>query len=275
MKIISLFLFCAIFVQSLSDFSWADELSGRLIIGTSLKNLSTGKTIRLIDKKKKVAIGYTQLSPDGSLFSYEQIEQGDSILFIFNLMTKQETPILYGKNMEFNWDKIDNTLLVCDDGRLMMVSADGTLKKGIGISMKCSSPYWSNDGQYFYFKGGTTEYPSGQIYKYEITSGRMWRIGLIDHLQEIEISPDESLIAYTKPDQNIYLMNMQGKQLGIVEDTKIYEHMLFWSPDSKWIGYWASKKFEMTDNNLQAINIETKKIINLKAKGWFSNQWLK
>lgn len=268
-------LFCTIFVQSLSDFGWAGELTGKLIIGTSVKDLSTNKTIRLIDKKKKVAIGYTQLSPDGSLFAYEQIEQGDSILFVANTKTKDETPILYGDNMEFNWNKIDNTLLVCNDSRLMIVSSDGILKKGLDIGMKCSSPYWSKDGQYFYFKGGTDEYPNGQIYRYEITSGRLWRIGLIDHLQEIEISPDEQLIAYTKPDQNIYLMTTTGKQLGMLEDSKVSEHMLFWSPDSKWIGYWASKKYEMTDNNLQAINIDTKKIINLKTKGWFSNQWIK
>jgi Tol biopolymer transport system component len=268
-------LFCTIFVQSLCNFSWAEELTGKLIIGTSIKYLSTNKTIRLIDKKKKVAIGYTQLSPDGSLFAYEQIEQDISMLFIVKLETKEEYPILCGNNLEFGWSKVDNTLLVCDDKRLMVVSADGTIKQGVDIKMKCSSPYCSNNGQYYYFKGGTDEYPNGQIYKYEITSGRLWHIGLIDHLQEIEISPDEKLIAYTKPDQNIYLMTIEGKQLGMLNDSKVMEHRLFWSPDSQYIGYWASKRYEMTDNSLYAINIKTKQIINLKTQGWFSNQWFK
>jgi len=246
------------------------KLEGKIVNSTRITDLETYES-KLIRKPKQDGtdwIGF--LSPDGKrmVFRYgleDKSKEQDNELRIIDSGGKNEKILIKTKFLlHFRWSPDSKFIIVdtADVPEIRIINPDNGDVWKIEIPRDKIDSYgtlhWSKDGKRIIFLGwtaGKNGVPG--VFQIDLDGKNLKQLALFPEPSSGAISPDEKWVAFVPGDDDIYLMDIEGKSYRRLWKTKKFEHALFWSPDSKWIGAQMRTRDTMHLSEFVVRNIET------------------
>lgn len=141
-----------------------------------------------------------------------------------------------------------------EHGDLCLIGRDGTDKRtlttGASEKVKYIKPCdWSKDGEYILAKG-TTENDDIRLMSISAVDGSAKGIDTIEvsphEFGSGYFSPDGRYVAYSSPDDDIFLLSVDGRSNEPIVEHPARDYLLGWSPDGRWVCF-ASDRSGVTD----------------------------
>ncbi|MGB7062516.1 MAG: hypothetical protein WBF13_09235, partial [Candidatus Zixiibacteriota bacterium] len=232
------------------------------------------------DEIYSTSLGLGCLSPDGRLVSFSKRLNGDlAILELANkeirlftsnfaswdaveTMPEKHRPAFVDSLLKFGrvaygsaWSPDGSQLAYGwiafgeEHGDLCLIGRDGTNKRtlttGVNEKVKYIIPYdWSKDGEHI-LAGGVTEGDDIRLVSISAIDGSAKGIDTIEvSPHEFEggyFSPDGCYVAYTSPNNDIFLLSVDGRSNEPLVEHPARDYVLGWSPDGRWVCFTSDR----------------------------------
>ncbi|OVE75966.1 hypothetical protein BVX98_06700 [bacterium F11] len=257
-------LLLSVFLMSyLSCFAMGNKrtpkLFGRIVGNTSWVDHDTGEKFVIEKPWKDGHVFEGILSPDGKSFAIDYgvgpIEKTKRHeLRILDVQTKEETKIWENKYpFRYSWSPDSQFVIAAGIGnhfgyvivhlkseKIWKIDFKRSIINGYG------NPRWSQSGRKVIFIAESNN-PQRSNALFEVDLNGMNFKSVVDlpptTSQEV-LSPNEKLIACSRPDDNLWIFDIETKKLTQVAKTRQFESFPFWSPDSQWVGAQMTTNFQ-------------------------------
>jgi len=221
---------------------------------------------REILNEKNVENAYPRLSKDGERILYQSNRTGKWQLFIMDLKSGKQTPVMkdsYNNNFP-DWSADNKHIAFVSDRdgneEIYTINADGTgLKRLTNNKARDIHPYFSPDGKYLLFSSTRTN-GTLDVFMMDLQNGKTGQIINTSGYEETcaRYSGDMKKIVFLRnsaTSDDIYVLDVTTASITNISNTPCIEHgWPVFSPDGNWIYYSsrAKKDYAVYRQNIKA-----------------------
>jgi len=242
------------------------ELGGKLVFAGAIVDLASGKFDRRRPLEGTADVG--ELSPDGAslalvscLQPYNQCgASGERQIELLDLKSGKSQALARSSTQIFPSFSPDGALLLLDVLGLGKLASRGYVidpKRRLLWALPFAASAWSARCDRFIEARDFGDIAGMDFVTSDLNGRHVRRLGPPSglHALAVELSPDESKIAYTGPGVDPWVIDLKsGRRRRLVRTPEVTEKVAIWSPDGRWLATWIMTS-AFDDSQLWAWNL--------------------